>query len=138
MLILTSPYKSYLSDYEKYKTRVEEYVKKCNYERVLLKKHPREDDVYQFGPGTRITEVSNGIPAEVLFPYFSNKEIIITSLSSSIISMKSYNIRCTVLFPKGMYEESIKSDSMAKPYSSEEIKDICDEFLNNNYTIVSI
>ena len=138
VLILTSPYNSFLRDYEKYKNRVEEYIKTCNYKTILLKKHPREEDSYQFGSETRITEINNGIPAEVLFPFFRNKEIVITSLSSSIIGMNSYNIRCTVLFPEGMYEESIKSDSMAKPYSVEEIKDICDEFLNNDYRIVRI
>lgn len=137
-VLLTTPLDSYVSEYEKYMNRIEQYVKECGYETIVLKKHPREKAKYQFDNAITVIEVDNGIPFEAIVPFVRGKEVIVTSLSSSILCLNAYNIDCKIIFLNGLLEESLRTNSAFKPYSYAETERICNEYLGARYSIVCI
>ena len=137
-VFLTTPLKSFLEDYTKYKQRVEAFIRECGFGKVLLKRHPRDEDEYYFGDNTEIEEIDNSIPAEVIFPYFRNKKAVTMALTGSSIAMPAYGIHCDILYLEGLYEDCIRSNGMGTPYRYEELDRICREFLGEDYRIIKV
>ena len=136
-IVFTKDFKDFVLDSDKYKERLEKYIQNY-YDNVLIKKHPRENQEYNFGTGVKAMEIDKSIPAEALMPYIAGKEVLICSASSVIIYTKPYDIRCKVLDFDGMYEESFSCGSKWHPFSPQSLKNYCDEFTEGNYEIVNL
>ena len=119
-IVFTRPLDDFVKEYSPYKKRFEKYIS-SKYRNILVKKHPREKDTYIFDSGVKSIEVDNSIPAEVLLPYLSGKDVLIVTTSAISLYMKSYQLRCKILFFDKLYEESIKENTKFKPLSLEEI-----------------
>lgn len=137
VLILTRPLGDYVNDSLKYVKRFERYISD-NFNMVFWKRHPRELEIYQFGNKTEVVEIDNSIPAEVILPYFSKKDVVVMSLTASVLPAKALNINCTVIDFDGLYEESLNCNSRYRPPSRDEIKEIYDKFLENDYKLINV
>lgn len=137
VILLTRPLDDFVKDYEKYKRRIEEYIGE-RYKSVLLKKHPREGGVYQFGDGVKVSEIDNSIPAEALLPYLKGIDIVIITTSAIMFYLKAYGLKCTNILFNGMYEESANSSTKYKCLSRQESAEYCDGFAKECYQIIEL
>lgn len=136
-LILTRPLRDYVNDSKKYVNKFERYISD-NFNKVFWKRHPREEGIYQFGNKTEVVEIDNSIPAEVLLPYFSKRDVVVMSITASVLPAKALNIKCTVIDFDGLYEESLNCNSRYRPPSKDEMKEIYDKFLEDNYNLINV
>lgn len=137
-IIFTKALDDFCTDYEKYNKRFEKYISEKNFQSIMLKKHPRENQEYEFGNNTEICEIDNSIPAEALLPFLKDKEIIIVTTSAVMMYLKSYGLKCKVIIFKGMYEESLISNAKYSLLSMEETIDYCEDFTKGCYQLVEI
>ena len=105
---------------------------------ILLKKHPREQSVYQFENGIKCLEVDNSVPAEVLLPYLKGKDIILITTSAIMLYMKAYQLTCNLILLDGMYEENMKSGTKYRLLCDEEVIEYCENFAEGHYMITTI
>ncbi len=133
-VLLTRPLFDYVINYKPYKERVERYISR-KYGYILLKKHPREKEKYEFSQKNTVREVDNAIPAEALLSRLTGKEIILISASAILLYVKPFGLHCTILDPEGIYEESKRSNTMLNAPSLKEIQEFCDKFAEGYYTI---
>lgn len=136
-VLMTRPFSDYVPEYDKYLKRLEGYVSE-RYTNVLLKKHPRERDAYEFGDSVVVQEVDNSVPAEALLPYLKGKRCIVIPTTAVMIYLKAYDIQCTALRFSGLYEENETSNSQFKVPSEEEVFEFCDKFLEGHYSVETI
>lgn len=136
-ILLTRPLEDFIKGKEKYLERMGKYIKE-NYSSVLIKKHPREKEKYDFGSTVKITEVDNSVPAEVLLPYLKDKEIVIVTTSAISLYMSAYGLKCKIIYFDGLYEESLGANSMFRPLSEEATVAYCEKFAQGCYEIVRL
>ena len=134
-VIMTRPLDDIVLNSKKYIQKLNTYIS-GKYACVLLKKHPRDGEVYNFGNETITLEADNTIPAEVLLPYLNGKDILIITTSSIIIYLKSYGLNCDIIMFDGMYEESLNNNVKAKMPSVEEVKGFADKFCSGCSNII--
>ncbi len=133
-VIMTRPLGDFVVHPEKYVCRFEQYVRE-RYRNVLLKKHPREQTVYDFGDEVTVLEIDNSIPAEALLPYLKGKEIIIVTTSAIMLYMSAYALQCRMVLFDGMFEESARSNTSFRVMSEEEAKMFAERYCSDSYQI---
>ena len=134
-IIFTRPLDDFVKNGEKYKKKIEEYID-LHYKNVLIKKHPREKNSYNFNSNVKSIEADNSIPAEALLPYLTGKDILIVTTSAISLFMKAHHLKCKILFFDQLYEESITENTKFKPLPLEDTKQYCEKFASNCYEIV--
>lgn len=136
-VLFTEPIDDSVKDSTKYVERLEKYINN-NYSNVLLKKHPREKMDYHFDKSVSILEIENTIPAEAFLPYLSGKTIIVSKLCSLVIYLGQFNISCKAIIYKGMYEESVISNTQFKSPTKEQMIAYYDRFVPGKYQIIEL
>ena len=136
-VLFTRSLDDFVVDDKKYIERIENYIQR-SYKNILLKKHPREQSVYQFENGIKCLEVDNSVPAEVLLPYLKGKDIILITTSAIMLYMKAYQLTCNLILLDGMYEENMKSGTKYRLLCDEEVIEYCENFAEGHYMITTI
>ena len=136
-VLFTRSLDDFVVDDKKYIERIENYIQR-SYKNILLKKHPREQCVYQFENGIKCLEVDNSVPAEVLLPYLKGKDIILITTSAIMLYMKAYQLTCNLILLDGMYEENMKSGTKYRLLCDEEVIEYCENFAEGHYMITTI
>lgn len=133
-ILFTRPLDDYVVDSDRYKKRFEEYISK-KYSSVLVKKHPREQEHYDFGNNVKVMTVDNSIPAEILLPYLEGIDIIIMTTSAIMLYIKAHGLSCTNVIFDGMYQENINSNSRYKVLSLVEAQEFGEMYCEGCYKI---
>jgi hypothetical protein len=136
-VLMTRPLDNFVVNTKKYIQKLNNYISN-KYSCVILKKHPRDMEEYDFGKETATIEIDNTIPAEVLLPYLKGKDILIVTTSSIMIYLKSFGLNCEIIMFEGLYEESMKNNVKAKIPSIEEVKLFADKFCYGLSEIVNL
>ena len=136
-ILFTRPLSDFVQNGESYKKKIEDYIS-SHYRNILIKKHPREKDSYNFKANVKSFEVDNSIPAEALLPYLEGKDILIVTTSAISLYMKAYQLKCKILFFDQLYETSIMENTKFKPLSLEDTKKYCEKFASDCYSIETI
>ena len=133
-IILTRPLEDFVDDQSQYIKRLESYV--CGkYSSALVKKHPREEYIYDFN---NATEIDSSIPAEAILSYLKDKTVIVVMSSSILMYFKSFNIKCDIILFKGLFEDSQKSNALGKAPSISETKEFVKNFCAGSYDFIEI
>ena len=136
-VIFTHPINDYVKSSEKYNKRLEEYVA-LNFQSVIIKRHPRDNEKYIFDGIVR-QELDSTIPAEAILPYLKKEtKVIFGSMTAIMIYMSAYDLDTIVIDYSGLREESSKSNSDFLYHSKETLMDYCDRFLEGKYTFVEL
>lgn len=137
VILFTRSLKDFVDDDTKYKKRIENYVN-THYKNVLLKRHPREQGEYCFKEGIECVEIDNSVPAEVLLPHLKGKDIILITTSAIMLYMRVHHLKCNIIVPQGLYEDSITSSAQYRPLKEKEVVDYCESFAAGCYTVTII
>lgn len=133
-VVLTRPLEDFVGRADKYIHRFEQYIRE-RYRSILLKKHPREQTVYDFGDEVTVLEIDNSIPAEALLSRLKGKEIIIVTTSAIMLYMKAHSLQCRMTLFDGMYEESIRANTQFRAMGLEEARAFAEQYCAGNYTV---
>lgn len=136
-VLISRPLDDYVNAVDAYKRKLERFVAD-NYKSVIVKKHPREQEEYNFGTKVNVVEIDNSIPAEILLPFLAGRDILVTAASSILFYFKACGLTCKIILFDGMYEESLNSNTQGKAPTVEEIKNFADKFCENCYEIVQL
>ncbi|MCR5532182.1 MAG: alpha-2,8-polysialyltransferase family protein [Lachnospiraceae bacterium] len=134
-VLLTRPLGDYVSSPEKYNKRIEQYVtENCGV--LLIKKHPREQIAYEFGPNVSCTEIDSSVPAEALLPYLKGKDILIVTTSAVMLYLKAHGLKCKMILLDGLYEESLTSNSMFRALSMKAAQEFGERYCSDCFETV--
>lgn len=133
---LSIPLSDFVNNAEQYKDKLGKYLSD-RYERMLVKKHPRDMMDYEFGH-TLLIDVDSTIPAEALMPYLKNMDVYMCEFCSTIMYAKPYDLHCIVIILDGYYEESMSEGVDAKAPSEEEVRKYIDSFGGDNCLVIKI
>lgn len=136
-LLFTIPLSDFVIDAEPYREKLQAYLY-GKYDRILLKRHPRDSMIYDFGPNTRIYEIDSTIPAEVIMPYLKSMDVYMCEFCSTVMYAQLYNLHCLVLIFDGYYEKSIKDGVVANAPSEEEVFTYVKDFGGEDCSVIKI
>ena len=136
-ILFTRPMSDWVSDGAAYRHRIEQFISE-NYQSIIIKRHPREDEEYCFSDNVICTEIDNSVPAEALLPYLKGKECVVVMTSAITLYMKVFGIRCKILTFDGLYKESVASGTHYLPMTDKEVQEYCDKFTAGCYEITCI
>lgn len=119
-VIFTTPLSDYTLEEKALINKVERYISEnCN--SVLIKKHPRDNTIYNF-IDTDVKELDSEIPAELLLPLIKGKRIIFLHTSTIIFYLNSEEYSVEVLYYNGLYEESMHQETFHNYVTKDEMK----------------
>lgn len=115
LIILTTSFCDYVSDEKPYINKIQSYVNN-NYQgkKILIKKHPRDNAIYNFSSNIVVSEIPSSIPAEVLLPYIGNIEIIFCDHSSTNLYLMPYGYNPKFIYFSNLFEESKMHQSLCR------------------------
>ena len=102
---------------------MENYIA-SNFKSVLIKRHPRDKAVYDFGKNVSVSEIEQKIPAEVMLPYLSGYTIIFMAYSSITLYLDSLKCNSKFIYFNDLNSLSKKENNCSGFYPSKE------EFIN--------
>lgn len=115
-VLFTTPVDDYLPEgYEKYCHRVEDYVN-AKYKRIILKKHPRDNFIYQFADDVDVVEIDKSIPAEAMLRFVHPMDLLFMGPSSVNLYLNHRDYKPVVIKFNGLEEESTKCTSVRAQY----------------------
>lgn len=116
-ILFTTPISDYVTDTTKYVTAIEKYVNK-NYKSILIKRHPRDADEYNFNSDVKVYEIEQKIPAEVLLPYLSSVEIYFCEISSTNLYMTQFKYNPTFFYFEDLCDDCKKEHNVLARYQN--------------------
>lgn len=122
VILFTEALNCFSEDTKKYLDIVQKYVLK-NYNSVLLKKHPLDQNSYKFESSITVQEVPSSIPAEVLFPYITGKKILFMNISSVLFYLNEKHENIDIFYFEGLYEKCMQENTFLKYMDMEEFKE---------------
>jgi hypothetical protein len=97
-----------------------------HFKSVLLKRHFRDTNEYNFGKAVAVTEVNNKIPAEVLFPFLGETQIVFMDISAIVLHITNFINEPIFLYMRKLFcqncEEQKHFNSLISYYTIEEFK----------------
>ena len=137
-VLFSTPLKDILPEgNEKYYQRVEEYIG-SRFKSVLLKKHPRDDHVFDFGPETEVTEIEKSIPAEAFLARIREIPCYFMGPSSCNLYLDRNTYKPSVFIYRGLEEESKKRTDVQTTYSGDLIRQYLQVFDYNDSNVIII
>lgn len=130
-IIFTSPINDYTDESDKYVKRICEYLGK-KYCSIMVKKHPRDKTEFNFDENKKICNVSQTIPAELLFPFLANIDIYFMSYTTMAMYLKPYDYMISYFYLNGLYEESKKKNTAGEYYTEEEMENFYYYWIGKN------
>ncbi len=89
LIFFTTPLTDYVVDVEPFVKATEVYIG-SRFKSVIIKRHPRDKAVYDFGKNVSVSEIDQKIPAEVMLPYLKGYKIIFMQNSSTNLYMDAF------------------------------------------------
>ena len=134
-LVFTIPLTSDNPYREQYIKKFQSYIE-TNADEIYLKKHPRDNYKYHFSDNVVFHEISQDIPAELLFSYFRGRKCFMMEPDSLLLSMSAYDIFIEVLYD----DDYSKEQSLLFDFSCtrEVAESFCKRFAGNKYKIVDL
>lgn len=132
-LVFTVPMNKNNKFSDVYIKRFQEYLDGVG-KTIYLKKHPRDEEEYVFN--NNVVEISQDIPAELIFPYFKGAECYMMEPDSLVINMEEYDLHLTILYGEDYQNEQT---ALLNTWGTKEnfIK-LCERFVKNNYKFKNI
>ena len=97
-ILFTERIGDYFTNPKPYQKQLEDYISK-NSNRVLIKKHPRDEADYKFGNNVIADFFDQSIPAEAMLPYLNNKTLYFCPVSSIMLYLnEATNSVCSLRF----------------------------------------
>ena len=123
LVFFTTPLTDFITDAEPFIRVLENYIA-SNFKSVLIKRHPRDKAVYDFGKNVSVSEIEQKIPAEVMLPYLSGYTIIFMAYSSITLYLDSLKCNSKFIYFNDLNLLSKKENNCSGFYPSKE------EFIN--------
>ena len=115
-ILFTTPLDTYTGNPEPYLKSIENYVK-ANFNSLLLKKHPKDKLVYDFGKDVKVTEIPYEIPGELLIPYLKEMRIIFADASNVCQHMDSSGCKIDFFYFNSLHSECLKGKNISAEHS---------------------
>lgn len=107
IVLFTTPSIDFTKNNQKYTKLVECFINNTGCRSLLIKKHPRDKEIYNFADEIKVTEIPQSIPGEVMMPYLKDIEIYFMDISSINLYMSSYKYN-----PKFFYFKDLRKDNL--------------------------
>ena len=120
---------------EDYIIKYQDYINNHAKE-VYLKKHPRDNHIYEFSDNIVFHEIPQDIPAEMIFPYFNGCECYMMEPDSLLINMSSFDLFINVLYYKTYTDEENKL--FAFSFTREFEEEYCKRFIGDKFQIIEL
>ena len=120
VILFSTPLSDYVSDVSPFIVGIEDFVKK-NFSSIILKRHPRDKSVYNFGDSVKVKEIDQKIPAEVLLPFIKQTKIFFFANSSINLYMASFDYRPSFFYFDGLLEKNKSERNILSQYMKKDI-----------------
>ena len=137
VIIFTTPLNDYTPHTDKYIRKIQKYVK-THFNSVILKKHPRDTSVYDFGAAVTLTEIDSHIPSEVLLSYLKEIKIVFFEHSSTNLYMHSLGYNPAFFYFAELADECLKQQVFGRYAPFTEFRDRLTFFEIENSIIIKL
>ena len=136
IIVFSSPLNVFVKDTKPFLRAFEEHINCTGCEKIVLKKHPMDEEEYHFNRNIQCVEINSSIPAEALLPYIKNKKIIFMGVSSILLYLDCHGYDIEIVHFSGLHKQAEVDKSRFLDSSLEEKKTYLSQIGVNGYQFV--
>ena len=137
LIFFTMPLTDCVTNPEPFIKITEDYIT-SHFMSVLIKRHPRDKAVYNFGENILVSEIDQRIPAEVILPYLKGMNIIFMQNSSTNLYMDAFNYKPQFFYYNQLHAESKKEKNILNQYPARDEFDKNISFISSNIDVIEL